>query len=189
MFNPDKDFHRIVIDALGKDGKSISSLAKDLEKMGFKHHRLILTGYLRALTDMNVLKEREVPPSKIYQPIKALPDTIYEAVGRSCRKISNDPDELILYCLNKLFKRPVFDSEMKAAGVNRHIGNDALDHEVQECRKLLRRSGNIVSGQTAAYPVKQFPEEFSAVLADMALETTESRHLMMETKQTKLLQE
>lgn len=189
MFNQGKDFHRIVIDTLGKDGKSISSLAKDLEKIGFKHHRLILTGYLRALTDMNVLKERDVPPSKIYQPIKALPDTIYEAVGKACRKISNDPDDLILYCLNKLFKRPVFDNELKAAGVYRHIGRDAFDSEVQECRKFLRRSGNVVTGQTASYPVKMFPDEFATALADMAMEFTESRHLIMETKQTRLIQD
>lgn len=187
MFNPEKEFHRLVIEALGKDGKSISSLAKDLEKMGFKHHRLILTGYLRALTDMNVLKERDVPPSKIYQPIKALPDSIYESVGKACRKVSPDPDELILYCLCKIFKRPVFEHELKYAGVTRSIGRPALDHEVQECRKFLRRTGSVIQGTVAVHPAKDFPEEFSLVLADMALESTESRYLVMDTKQTKLL--
>lgn len=187
MFNPEKDFQRIVIEALGKDGKSISSLAKDLEKIGFKHHRLILTGYLRALTDMNILRERDVPPSKIYQPLKALPDNIYESVGKACRKVSNDPDELILFCLSRLFKRPVFESELKAAGVNRFIGREALDHEVQECKKFLKRTGNIVSGQIAVHPIKEFLDEYQAVLGEMALESTESKHLLMETKQTKLL--
>ena len=187
MFNPEKEFHRMVIDILGKDGKSISSLAKDLEKMGFKHHRLILTGYLRALTDMNVLKEREIPPSKIYQPVRSLPDNIYESVGRSCRKASSDPDELILFCLSKLFRRPVFESELKAAGVNRPIGREALDSEVQECRKFLRRTGNVVQGNTAVYPAYEFPELFLAVLMDMSLESTDSRHLLMDTKQTKLI--
>jgi len=187
MFNPEKEFHRMVIEILGKDGKSISSLAKDLEKLGFKHHRLILTGYLRALTDMNVLKEREIPPSKIYQPVRSLPDNIYESVGKSCRKVSPDPDELILFCLSKLFKRPVFEQELKAAGVNRPIGAEASDTEVQECRKFLRRTGNVVQGNTAVYPVTDFSEQFPAVLADMAIEYTDSRHLLMDTKQTKLI--
>ena len=96
MFNPEKDFNRKVIECLGKDGKSISALSKELMTMGIKHHRLILTGYLRAMTDMNILREREVPPSKIYQPIRSLPESIYESVGKSCRKLSQDPDELIL---------------------------------------------------------------------------------------------
>ena len=187
MFNPEKDFHRMVIDSLGKDGKSISSLAKDLEKMGFKHHRLILTGYLRALTDMNVLRERDVPPSKIYQPVRSLPDTIYESVGKACRKVLQDPDDLILYCLGRIFKRPVFDTELKAAGVNRLIGNEALDHEIQECRKFLKRTGNVVNGTTAVHPVTEFPDLFAQVLSEMALDYTESRHLVMETRQTKLL--
>jgi hypothetical protein len=187
MFNPGKEFHRIVIDTLGKDGKSISSLAKDLEKIGFKHHRLILTGYLRALTDTNILKEREVPPSKIYQPVRPLSDSIYDAVGRSCRKISPDPDELILFCLSRLLKRPVFEPELRASGVTRPIGKDAPDPEVQECRKFLRRSGNIINSNTAVYPVNEFPEQFLAVLADIALESTDSRHLLMDTKQTRLM--
>ena len=187
MFNPEKEFHRMVIESLGKDGKSISSLAKDLEKSGFKHHRLILTGYLRALTDMNVLRERDVPPSKIYQPLKSLPDTIYDSVGKACRKVLQDPDDLILYCLSRIFKRPIFDSELKAAGVNRVIGNEALDHEAQECRKYLKRTGNVVSGSVALHPRQEFPELYASVLAEMALEATESRHLVMETRQTKLL--
>lgn len=189
MFNPEKDFHRILLEVLGKDGKSISALAKDLEKAGFKHHRLILTGYLRAMTDMNVLRERDVPPSKIYQPSRNLPDTLYEAVGKACRKISNDPDEIILYCLNKLLKRPIFDFELKAAGVNRHIGRDALDHEVQECKKFLRRVGNIIPGSVAMHPSKLFPDEFAIVLSDIVLESTNSKNLLMETKQTKLVQD
>ena len=187
MFNPEKEFHRIVIDMLGKDGKSISSLAKDLEKMGFKHHRLIITGYLRALTDMNVLKERDIPPSKIYQPVKALPDTIYEAVGKSCRKVSADPDDLILYTLSRLFRRPIFDTELKAAGVNRPIGKTALDHEILECRKFLRKTGNVFQGSVAVHPVKEFPDQFPAVLSEMALDSTNSKHLMMDTRQTKLV--
>lgn len=188
MYNPEKDFNRLLIECLGKDGKSISSLAKDLEEKGFKIHRLIITGYLRAMTDMGILKEREVPPSKIYQPIKSLPDNIYESVGKSCRRITSDADELILYVFFRLFKRPIFTSELKNAGVTRPIGNEAQEHDISECKKVLRRAGNnVIPNQTAVFPAKDFPELYGDVLADMALEIKDSKHLVLETKQTRLM--
>lgn len=187
MFNPEKDFNRKLIESLGKDGLSISSLAKDLESKGIKHHRLILTGYLRALTDMNILKERDVPPSKIYIPIKALPDNLYRSIEKSCRKLSPDPDELILYTLSRMLKRPIFESELRLAGVNRPIGKAADDQTTTECKKLLRRSGNIVPSEIAFVPVVEYPEFYSDVLSDIILDVKDSRHLVMETKQTRIL--
>jgi hypothetical protein len=188
MYNPEKDFGRLVLECLGKDGKSISALSKDLESKGFKIHRLIITGYLRALTDQGILREREVPPSKIYQPVKSLPDSIYESVGRACRKVSPDADELILYSLYRLFKRPVFTSELKLAGVNRPIGKDALEHETSECRKIMKRSGNnILPSQSAVFPVREYKDQYADVLSEMALDVKDARHLVMETKQTRLI--
>ena len=187
MYNPDKEIGRIITDCLGKDGKSISALSKDLEDRGIKLHRLILTGYLRALTDQGILKERDIPPSKIYQPVKQVQGTIYDAVSKSCRNISPDADELILYVLNRLFKRPIFESELRAAGVTRPIGKVASDHDISESRKVLRRAGNIVPSERAVFPEKEFQEKYYAVLSDMAIETRGCRHLVMETRQTKLI--
>ena len=50
------------------DGKqlSISGLSRELKAEGIEEHRLVLTGYLRALRDLELLEETEVPPSKIY---------------------------------------------------------------------------------------------------------------------------
>ena len=187
MFNPDKEFARIVIDCLGKDGKSISALSKELEKRGVRMHRLLITGYLRAMTDLGILRERDVPPSKIYQPIKQVQESIYEAVARSCRNISNDADELILYVLNRLFKRPIFDTELKLAGITRPIGKLANEHDINESRKVLKRAGNIGISQRAVFPEKEYPEKYYEVLSDMAIETRGGKHLVMETRQTKLI--
>jgi len=55
---------------------SISGLSRELKTGGIDEHRLILTGYLRALRDLNILEEFEVPPSKIY----ALPEKIKESL-------------------------------------------------------------------------------------------------------------
>lgn len=188
MYNPEKDFGQILIDCLGKDGKSISALSKDLEGRGIKMHRLIITGYLRALTDQGILREVDVPPSKIYVPTKATQDTIYDAVGRSCRNISPDADEMILYVLNRLFKRPVFYSELKKAGVSRPVGREAGDHDMTECRRIMKRAGNIVpQSEKAYYPDKEFDEMYFRVLSDMSLETRGCKYLVMETRQTKLI--
>ena len=187
MFNPNKDFSRILMECLGREGISISALARELESKGFKHHRLILTGYLKAMTDMGYLRERDIPPSKIYHVSKALPDSVYEQVGKACRKVSNDPDELILFTLFRLFKRPVFDSELKASGVGRPIGKAVEDDELNETKKMLRRVGNTVSGQVAVIPVNDMTEQMEDVLLTIALDSTGSRHLMAETKQSKLI--
>ena len=187
MFNPDREFARLIIDCLGKEGKSISALSKELEDRGVKQHRLIITGYLRAMTDLGILREREIPPSKIYQPVKPVQETIYDAVTKSCRNISADADELILYVLNRLFKRPIFESELRSCGINRPIGKEASDHDTNESRKVLKRAGNIGIGQKAFFPEREYSEKYFEVLSDMAVETRGCRHLVMETRQTKLI--
>lgn len=187
MYNPEKSLGQMILDCLGKDGKSISALSKDLEEKGVKMHRLIITGYLRALADQGILVEKEIPPSKVYIPVKGAQETIYSAVGRSCRNLTNDADELILYVLSKLFKRPIFESELRAAGVTRPIGAAASDHDIAESRKILKRAGNIVPSEKAVYPEKEFPEKYTAVLNDMTLENKSCKHLVMETRQTRLM--
>lgn len=187
MFNPEKDFFRILLGCLGKDGKSISALSKDLEALGFKHHRLILTGYLRALADMNVVKERSVPPSKIYQTIKTPSNNIYESVGRSCKKKYPGNDDIIVYMLCQLLKRPVFESELRLAGATNHNSRPAQQQEIAECRKLLKRSGNIVPTQDAFYPRSDYPNEMSEILSDILVDSTDSSHLVLVTKQMRLI--
>ncbi|HPP45052.1 MAG TPA: hypothetical protein PK446_04615, partial [Methanomassiliicoccaceae archaeon] len=124
MFNPDKLMKDLIYDILRTEGMSISALSRALEERGVSIHRLILTGYLRALTDLNELKEKEVPPAKIYIPVRAKDKDVYELVGQHARSIcsGDEADRLILYALNRLFKRPVFQEELKHAGV-RNMSN------------------------------------------------------------------
>lgn len=62
MFNPEKDLAGIIVESLGADGLSITSLEQNLHSKGVDNHRLILTGYLRAMTDLGYLAMRDVPP-------------------------------------------------------------------------------------------------------------------------------
>ena len=81
MFHPDRDLKQVIITTLSEEGRSISYLSRELKKQGFDMHRLTLTGYLRAMTDLNILKEKDVPPAKIYTPVKGKERDIYLKVA------------------------------------------------------------------------------------------------------------
>ncbi|HXK36693.1 MAG TPA: hypothetical protein VJ553_03880, partial [Candidatus Paceibacterota bacterium] len=66
MFSPDKDMKALVLEILKKDPMSISGVCRELASKGVKLHRLELTGYLKALADMNVLKEKDILPAKVF---------------------------------------------------------------------------------------------------------------------------
>jgi|ERR1035437_6041092 hypothetical protein len=103
---------------------SISGLSRELKAEGINEHRLILTGYLRALRDLKILKEIGVPPSKIYH----LPEKINDSLPQKgeVMKTSNSEDiysifrtQLLkidlelripveVYVVSRLFERPCF---------------------------------------------------------------------------------
>lgn len=115
---------------------SISGLSRELKARGIDEHRLVLTGYLRALRDLEILEETEVPPSKIY----ALPEKVTETLsekGKEARspELSN-PEEIYsiiraqllkinldfripvgVYVVSRLFERPCFRRELKLIGI------------------------------------------------------------------------
>lgn len=115
---------------------SISGLSRELKARGIEEHRLVLTGYLRALRDLKILEEVEVPPSKIY----ALPEKTTESLaekGRESRSSElSDPEEIYsilraqllkinldsripvgVYVVSRLFERPCFRRELKLVGI------------------------------------------------------------------------
>lgn len=191
MTDPDKALKEDIFDILKNDGKSISALSRDLEERGINIHRLILTGYLRALTDYNYLKEREVPPAKVYIPVKGKEKDIYEMVGEFARKLETGPDAdlLILYSLNRLFRRPVFFEELRKAGVRdmpsaKQVGIE----ERQEAKKFIQRAGLKIADINLAYRhddpamASRYEDLLSMVLCD----TMSFSRLVRDTKQTKL---
>ncbi len=123
---------------------SISGLSRELKAGGIDEHRLILTGYLRALRDLNILEEVEVPPSKIYSlPEKVeeyLPEKIEESTSEKGKdqkhsELSDSEDiysifrtQLLridldlripvgVYVVSRLFERPCFRKELKLMGI------------------------------------------------------------------------
>lgn len=191
MFNPDKALKENIFDILKNDGKSISALSRDLEERGISIHRLILTGYLRALTDYNYLKEKDVPPAKVYVPVKGRDKDVYEVIGESCRRIESGPDAdlFILFSLNRLFRRPVFFEELRKAGV-RDIPSSKLvgTTERQEAKKFIQRSGLKVGDINLLYKhddpdlIPKYEDLLAMVLCDLMSFSS----LVRDTKQTKL---
>jgi len=192
MFNPDKAMRETIFEILRNDGKSISALSRELEEKGISVHRLILTGYLRALTDMNELREKEVPPAKIYIPVKAKQKDVYEVVGERARGLCDgrDADLLILYTLNRLFKRPVFLDELRRAGVrDPPDARQATSDERSEAKKVLLRVKWKVPDTSPAYvaDAPADPSKFEELLCIIACEALDFAPLVLETKQTRLI--
>jgi len=190
MFHPDRDLKQIIISMISEDGRSISYLSRELKKQGFDMHRLTLTGYLRALSDMNVLKEKDVPPAKIYTPVKGKERDIYLRVAEQAKALALDKyPELTLYTLYKLFKRPIFKEELERAGVFEFSpGVQAKDEEIVDVRKFMQKTGFKIPTSSKAYvPENEDLESlFQGLLAQILINDSECSYLVKETKQVKL---
>ncbi len=115
---------------------SISGLSRELKARGIDEHRLVLTGYLRALRDLKILEEIEVPPSKIYALPEKAAETLSEKINESRAPEVSDPEEVYsilraqllkinldfripvgVYVVSRLFERPCFRRELKLLGI------------------------------------------------------------------------
>ena len=138
------DLSKEIYDLL-EDGRqlSISGITRELKARDFNEHRLIVTGYLRALADMGQLNEFDLSPSKIYtlktdgkKPAEKKADEaaekgskkpepkknaeIYALIGDKISKItpSSARMETAVYLLITLFDRPCFESELNSIGID-----------------------------------------------------------------------
>jgi hypothetical protein len=191
MFHPDKDFRFIVLETLTEEGKSISSVAKDLNAKGIKINRLLLTGYLRALTDLKIVKEKNVPPAKIYIPLRGKERDFFIIIGDKVRQLFEPQavNPMILFALNRLTKRAIFVEELARAGVEGNIpGRSATPEERLEARKVLIKSGFKVPDSSRAYYYDgpELEGELSLLLESLLVDNYDIGYLIKETKQTKL---
>src|SRR6266699_2155134 len=68
MFVPERNLKDLVVSYIRERERSISALTKQLKQDGYAFHRLFVTGYLKALSDLGVLREKDIPPAKVYTP-------------------------------------------------------------------------------------------------------------------------
>lgn len=191
MFSPDKDMRELVLEILKKDPMSISGVCRELEGRGVKLHRLELTGYLKALADMNVLKEKDYRPSKVFSVSTARERNLYELVGDSCSLYVRTPDEratLAAYCLQTIFKRAVFDMEVRRCGVDGVVdGRKATSEERAEAKTILTHMGyKVPNSDVPTIVEKDLRDLFVQVLTDVIVERFSIRAFQKHTTQTKL---
>jgi len=191
MFSPDKDMKELVLEILKKDQMSISGVSRELASRGVKLHRLELTGYLKALADMNVLKSKDIKPAKVFSASASREKNLYELVGESCSEHAMTPKEratLAAFCLQRLFKRVVFDMEVKRCGLEGQVeGRKASPEERAEAKAILTKLGYKVPNSDMPTVVEQeLDTEFLLVLCDLVIDRFNARPYLRQTTQLKL---
>jgi DNA-binding HxlR family transcriptional regulator len=192
MLIRDKSLRALVFKHLRDADKSISRLARDLEKDGFKLHRLVLTGYLQALAETGVLREKDIPPSKVYSLTSSRMQDVYESIGEKLQKLEPHKarrSRMAVFVLQRLFRRPVFYEELKRCGLGPPKKfRSVTAEERSEARKLLENAGVTAPPSDPCYLVAEdFSKDVYDLLSDELIERAGLRSLRMETKQVKLI--
>ncbi|MEK6850934.1 MAG: hypothetical protein AABY30_00185 [Candidatus Thermoplasmatota archaeon] len=173
-----------------RDERSISALTVQLRKDGYKFHRLFVTGYLKALADVGLLREKQIPPAKVYTASVHRDRNLYEAVGEKCRQVDTDERaqaRLAVAVLHKLFHRPVFLRELKEAGYDlTPEAVLAVKEEKEEGLKAFRKVGVAISANEPAYYVEDRKNEArDLIVAELLTEKYGLADLVVGTRQTK----
>jgi hypothetical protein len=108
-----------IVQILRNDEMSISRIKKELEIRKQNMHRLTLSGYLTAMVDEDILKVKEIKPSKVYSINQKGTVSMYKKIGKVVREIhrENQGDQC-LGLLYHLFKRPIFIRELELCEVD-----------------------------------------------------------------------
>jgi hypothetical protein len=191
MFVPERNLKDLVVSHIRKQERSISALTVQLKKEGYKFHRLFVTGYLKALADVGILREKEIPPAKVYTTNVLREKNLYEAVGEKCRQVDTDERaraRLALAVLQKLFRRPVFYRELKECGYD--ITPEAVvaaREEKDEALRAFRKTGIAIPTNEPAYYVEDRRNDVrDAIVADLLTDRYGLHDLVLGTKQSRL---
>jgi hypothetical protein len=137
------------------------------------------------------LKERSVPPSKVYIPLRGKERDFYAILADSARNLfpAEKVDPIILYSLNQLTKRAVYVEELSRAGIEGNIpGRLASAEEKLEAKKVMSRSGFKIPDSSRAYVMEgeDLEKQFVLLIESILIENYDISYLVKETKQMKL---
>ena len=191
MFVPERNLKDLVISYIRDQERSISALTKQLEADGYSFHRRFVTGYLKALADVGMLKEKEIPPAKVYTASAHREANLYEMVGDRCREAAADSTaqgRLAVATLQRVFRRPVFLRELREAGFSGAVDAPAVGKEErEETRRALAKLGLQIPTNEPAYRVEERRNDVrDAILCDILVERFGLTPLVLDTKQMKL---
>ncbi len=115
----EKKKYKLILNEINGEEKSITGIQKSLEEKGINMHRLVLTGYLNAMVELGILKEKEIKPARIFSFVERSRKDIYFVVGENMKKFDNNNSGYnTLLLLSYLFDRPVFTKEMDRCNVD-----------------------------------------------------------------------
>jgi DNA-binding HxlR family transcriptional regulator len=193
MFVSDKNMKDLIFSYLRDKETSISGLSRMLEKDGYKVHRLVLTGYLKALADVGMLKHKEIPPSKVYTVTSNSDKNLYGVVREKCKSLDLEDKEAAtigVYILQNLFRRPIFLQEIRQFGLGETVlAKRVTGDERSEARKKLIKNGFRLPTNDPAYLVdeeKDYEEIMDWILHTILIEEFKAQDLLMGPKQTRL---
>jgi hypothetical protein len=137
------EFYDILTKILANRQMSISSIARELKKSGYDQHRLIITGYLRALNDIGYLEEIDIPPSKVYVFKEGMKNDVYSIVKEHLKDIDiSERLEIAVFILSSLFHRPCFRHELELLGIEgrkTETVRESKDARLKEHRTAVTR--------------------------------------------------
>ncbi len=193
MFVPEQNLKDLVVSCLRTQERSISSLTKQLAQDGYNFHRLFVTGYLKALADVGVLREKDIPPAKVYSTSAHRERNLYELVGERCRSMAQDErlqTRLTVAVLQRLFRRPIFLRELRECGIATAIDAPTAPRDGrEEARRALAKLGLQVPTNEPAYLVDERRNDVrDVILSDILVEKFGMASLVLETKQMKLIE-
>lgn len=178
MFEEDVKLKDLILAHLRERPLSISGIRGKLDEAGSRLHRLVVSGYLRALADVGILDERDIPPSKVYslRPGHRELD-VYEEMGRAVEAspvARSEQVRFLVAVLSLLFRRPVFREEVKRCGfedlglVEWEVATDAR----QAPRRLLANTAVDLPHNDPAYapPASYWDEERLTVSLELLME-------------------
>ena len=186
------EFHNILTKALANKQMSISSLARELKKKGYDQHRLILTGYLRALHEMGCLEEIDIPPSKVYILRSGMNRDVYGIVKEHLKDIDiSERLGIAVFILSSLFHRPSFKYELELLGIEARkteTVKESKDALLNEHRVAVTRIK--IPADDAAFEMNGDTSEIqvrgSKVLVDIIKDLIDLDGLRAKSQQTKL---
>lgn len=191
MFVPEKNLKDLVVSYVRSEERSISALTKALEADGHSFHRLFVTGYLRALSDVGMLREKEIPPAKVYTASAHREQNLYELVGELSLRDTADESahaRLAVAVLQKVLRRPIFLRELRECGLAGAIDAPAVGRdEREETRRALLKLGLEIPSNEPAYRVDDRRNEArDALLCELIVRRFGLASLVLDTKQMKL---
>lgn len=186
------EFFNILSKLLINKQMSISSIARELKKSGYDQHRLILTGYLRALNDMGYLEEINIPPSKVYKLKSGIKRDVYAIVKEQLKDIElSERFELAVYVLSSLFHRPCFKYELELMGLEpkrTETVKESKDARLKEHRAAITRIK--IPGDDPAFEISGNHDDIqirgNKILIEIIHELLDLEGLKAKFQQTKL---